>query len=110
MGYVQPDTINNHRLLPRLTRPPCSPSCPPASPPQVYSPELLQNRISILRDTAILLDKTGQGEAAIDYATGALVNAQVGGWVCSAGGGCVWLVRGWLLFGTAAAALLLLLL
>jgi hypothetical protein len=44
---------------------------------QVYSPELLQNRISILRDTAVLLDKVGQTEAAIDYATGAMVNAQV---------------------------------
>jgi hypothetical protein len=43
---------------------------------QVYSPELLQNRIAILRDTAVLLDKVGQAEAAVDYATGALVNAQ----------------------------------
>jgi hypothetical protein len=29
------------------------------------------------RDTAVLLDKVGQTEAAIDYATGAMVNAQV---------------------------------
>lgn len=29
-------------------------------------------------DTAMLLDKVGQAEAAVDYATGALVNAQVG--------------------------------
>ncbi|KAL4432400.1 hypothetical protein ABPG77_001699 [Micractinium sp. CCAP 211/92] len=43
---------------------------------QVYSPELLQNRIAILRDVAVLMDKVGQGEAAVDYATGALVNAQ----------------------------------
>lgn len=30
------------------------------------------------RDTAVLLDQTDQVETAIDYATGALVNAQVG--------------------------------
>ena len=30
------------------------------------------------RDVAVLMDATGQGEAAVDYATGAMVNAQVG--------------------------------
>ena len=43
---------------------------------EVYEPELLQTRISILRDTATLYDKVGALESAIDYATGALVNAQ----------------------------------
>ena len=43
---------------------------------KVYDPDLLQNRIAILRDTAVLLDRVGNPEAAIDYATGALVNAQ----------------------------------
>ena len=43
------------------------------APATLPTPPLPHNR----RDTAILLDKTGQGEAAIDYATGALVNAQV---------------------------------
>jgi hypothetical protein len=43
---------------------------------EVYEPDLLQNRISILRDTAILYDKAGDPATAIDYATGALVNAQ----------------------------------
>ena len=43
---------------------------------EVYDPELLQNRVSVLRDTAILYDKKGEVEVALDYAQGALVNAQ----------------------------------
>lgn len=43
---------------------------------EVYEPELLQTRVAILRDTAMLYDKAGNLESAIDYATGALVNAQ----------------------------------
>jgi hypothetical protein len=43
---------------------------------EVYEPELLQNRVAILRDTAILYDKAGDPTTALDYATGALVNAQ----------------------------------
>ncbi|WPT14386.1 hypothetical protein PSENEW3_00000516 [Picochlorum sp. SENEW3] len=42
----------------------------------VYEPDLLQNRIAILRDTAILYDQQGHPEIAIDYAEGACVNAQ----------------------------------
>lgn len=42
----------------------------------VYEPDLLQNRIAILRDTAILYDQQGHPEIAIDYAEGAAVNAQ----------------------------------
>lgn len=41
-------------------------------------------------DTAVLLDKVGQAEAAVDYATGALVNAQVGhgAWLGCWGAAC----------------------
>ena len=42
----------------------------------VYEPDLLQNRIAILRDTAVLYDQQGHPEIAIDYAEGAAVNAQ----------------------------------
>jgi tetratricopeptide (TPR) repeat protein len=42
----------------------------------VYEPDILQNRIAILRDTAILYDQQGHQEIAIDYAEGACVNAQ----------------------------------
>ena len=42
----------------------------------VYEPDILQNRIAILRDTAILYDQQGHPEIAIDYAEGACVNAQ----------------------------------
>lgn len=42
----------------------------------VYEPDLLQNRVAILRDTAILYDQQGHPEIAVDYAEGALVNAQ----------------------------------
>ena len=43
---------------------------------EVYEPELLQNRVAILRDTALLYDAAGDPVAALDYAQGALVNAQ----------------------------------
>lgn len=43
---------------------------------EVYDPELLQNRVSVLRDTAILYDKKDEVDVALDYAQGALVNAQ----------------------------------
>jgi Tetratricopeptide repeat len=43
---------------------------------EVYEPELLQNRVTILRDTAVLYDQAGDPATAVDYATGALVNAQ----------------------------------
>lgn len=43
---------------------------------EVYEPDLLQNRVAVLRDTAILYDKAGDPATAVDYATGALVNAQ----------------------------------
>ena len=43
---------------------------------EVYEPDLLQNRIAILRDTAILYDQKGHPDIAIEYAEGALVNAQ----------------------------------
>lgn len=43
---------------------------------EVYEPDVLQNRIAILRDTAVLYDQAGEPETALDYAQGALVNAQ----------------------------------
>ncbi|KAL4524887.1 hypothetical protein Ndes2526A_g06986 [Nannochloris sp. 'desiccata'] len=43
---------------------------------EVYEPDLLQNRVAVLRDTAILYDQAGDPATAVDYATGALVNAQ----------------------------------
>lgn len=52
----------------------------------VYEPDLLQNRIAILRDTALLYDKKGHPEIAVDYAEGALVNAQTLAKVMASGG------------------------
>ena len=43
---------------------------------QVYDPDLLQNRVAILKDTAQLYDLQGHPEMAIDYAEGACINAQ----------------------------------
>jgi hypothetical protein len=43
---------------------------------QVYDPDLLQNRVAILKDTALLYDLQGHPELAIDYAEGACINAQ----------------------------------
>ena len=43
---------------------------------QVYDPDLLQNRVAILKDTAQLYDLQGHPETAIDYAEGACINAQ----------------------------------
>ena len=43
---------------------------------QVYDPELLQNRVAILKDTAQLYDLQGKPEFGIEYAEGACVNAQ----------------------------------
>ena len=43
---------------------------------EVYEPELLQNRIAILRDAAVCYDEVGDPVTAVDYATGAVVNAQ----------------------------------
>lgn len=53
---------------------------------QVYEPEMLQNRVSILRDTALLYDQLGDPEGALDYAQGALVNAQTLSKIMAAGG------------------------
>jgi hypothetical protein len=41
-----------------------------------YEPELLQSRVAILRDTAMLYEQAGDPVVALDYAQGALVNAQ----------------------------------
>lgn len=62
------------------------------------SPCLLCSPLPPCSDTAVLLDKVGQAEAAVDYATGALVNAQVGsgawlgcwGAACGNAGGAAW--------------------
>jgi hypothetical protein len=35
---------------------------------EVYDPELLQHRVSVLRDTAVLYDLKGDPESAVDYA------------------------------------------
>lgn len=42
---------------------------------EVYDPEMLQNRITILRDCAQILSRLGQHELAVDYGDGALNNA-----------------------------------
>lgn len=60
------------------------PACSPAQPATDVTTILLHLMSSsacflpTCSDTAVLLDKVGQAEAAVDYATGALVNAQVG--------------------------------
>ena len=43
---------------------------------EVYEPDVLRTRVQILRDTAVLYDEMGEATTAVDYATGALVNAQ----------------------------------
>lgn len=53
---------------------------------EVYEPELLQNRIAILRDAAVCYDEVGDPVTAVDYATGAVVNAQTLAKIMSANG------------------------